>query len=78
MNLIGDVMVCVLSSSAADRPFERRSDLTKDYKIGMCCFSAKHKSLRRRCKDWLDRFSSMKDDGRMGQWMSAPITKQIT
>ena len=67
MNPIGDVMVCVLSSSAADRPFERRSDLTKDYKIGMCCFSAKHKALRRRCKDWLDRFLFMKDDGRMGQ-----------
>ena len=67
MNLTGDVMVCVLSSSAADRPFERQSDLTKDYKIGICCFSAKHKALRRKYKDWLDRFSSMKDDGRMGQ-----------
>ena len=67
MNPIVDVMVCVLSSSAADRPFERRSDLTKDYKIGICCFSAKHKALRRRCKYWLGRFLFMKDDGRMGQ-----------
>jgi hypothetical protein len=26
---------------------------TKDYKIGICCFSAKHAALRRKSKDWL-------------------------
>jgi len=30
-------------------------DQTKDYKIGMCCFSAKHASLRRKSKEWLPR-----------------------
>ena len=25
----------------------------KDYKIGICCFSAKHTALRRKSKDWL-------------------------
>ena len=39
---IGGVMVSVLASSAVDPGFEHRSDQTKDYKIGMCCFSAKH------------------------------------
>jgi hypothetical protein len=46
-------MVSVFASSAVDRGFEPRSGLTKDYKIGMCCFSAKHVALRRKSKDWL-------------------------
>jgi len=28
---------------------------TKDYAIGICCFSAKHAALRRKSKDWLAR-----------------------
>jgi hypothetical protein len=28
---------------------------TKDNEIGMCCFSAKHTELMRKCKDWLAR-----------------------
>jgi hypothetical protein len=28
---------------------------TKDYAIGICCFSAKHAALRRKNKDWLAR-----------------------
>jgi hypothetical protein len=35
-------MVGVLVSSAVDRWFEPRSGKTKDYKIGICCFSTKH------------------------------------
>jgi hypothetical protein len=38
-------MVSVLGSSAVDRGFEPRSGQTNDYKIGMCCFSAKHADL---------------------------------
>jgi hypothetical protein len=38
----GGVMVGVLDSSAVDRGFEPRSGQTKDYKIGICCYSAKH------------------------------------
>jgi hypothetical protein len=41
--------------SAVDRGFEPRSGQTKDYKIGICCFSAKHAALRRKRKDWLAR-----------------------
>ena len=48
-------MGCVLASSVVDRGFEPRSDQTKDYKIGICCFSAKHAALRRKNKDWLVR-----------------------
>jgi hypothetical protein len=54
-NRIGGVMVSVLTSSAVDRGFEPRSGQTKDYEIGMCCFSAKHAVLRRKSKDWLAR-----------------------
>ena len=39
-NRIGGVMVSVLASSAVDRGFEPWSGQTKDYKIGICCFSA--------------------------------------
>ena len=30
-----------------------RSDITKDYKIGICSFSAKRAALRGKSKDWL-------------------------
>jgi hypothetical protein len=39
-------MVRVLASSAVDRGFEPQSGQPKDYKIGICCFSAKHAALR--------------------------------
>ena len=46
-------MVSVLSSSAIDRMLEFRSGQTKDYKIGICCFSAQHAALGSKSKDWL-------------------------
>jgi hypothetical protein len=49
------VIVNVRVSSAVDRGFEPRSGQTKDYNIGICCFSAKHATLRRKSKDWLAR-----------------------
>ena len=49
------VMVSVLTSSAVGRGFEPRSGQTKEYKIGICCFSAKHVPLRRKSKDGLAR-----------------------
>ena len=52
---IGGVMVSVLALSAEDRGFEPGSGQTKNYKIGICCFSAKHAALRRKSKDWLAR-----------------------
>ena len=48
-------MVSVLASSAIDRGFEQQSGQTKDYNIGMCCFSVKHAALKRKSKDWLGR-----------------------
>jgi len=42
-------------NSAVDRGFEPQSGQTNNYKIGMCCFSAKHAALRRKSKDWLAR-----------------------
>jgi hypothetical protein len=51
---IGGVMVSVLSSNAVDRGF-KAPDQTKDYKIDICCFFAKHAALRRKNKDWLAR-----------------------
>jgi hypothetical protein len=49
-NRIGGVVVSVLASSAVDDVFEPWSGQTKDYEIGICCFSAKHAALRRKIK----------------------------
>jgi hypothetical protein len=48
VNRIGGVMVSVLASSAVDHGSGR----TKNYKIGICCFSAKYAALRRKSQDW--------------------------
>ena len=48
-------MVSVLTSSVVDRGFKPRTGQTKDYKIGIYCFSAKHAALRRHSKDRLVR-----------------------
>ena len=48
-------MFSVLASSVVDRGFEPGSGQTKDYEIGMCCFSVKHAALRRKSKDLLAR-----------------------
>ena len=45
-------MVSVLALSVVDHVFEPQ---IKDYKIGICRFSAKHAALRRKSKDWLAR-----------------------
>jgi hypothetical protein len=42
---ISVVMVSILTSSAVDCGFKPRSGQTKDDKIGICCFSAKHVGL---------------------------------
>ena len=54
-NRIGGAMVSMLASSANDRGFEPQSGQTKDYTIGICCFSDKHAALRRKSKDGLAR-----------------------
>ena len=48
-------MVSILTSSEVDRGFKPWSGQTKDYKIDICCFSAKHTALRRKSKDWFAR-----------------------
>ena len=44
-NRIGGVMVSMLASSLVYQGFVPRSGQTKDYEIGICCFSAKHAAL---------------------------------
>ena len=48
-------VVSLLVTSAVDHGFEPRSGQTKDYEIGICCFSAKQAALRRTSRDWLSR-----------------------
>jgi hypothetical protein len=52
-NRIGSVMVSMLALSTIYCGFEPWSGQTKEYKIGICCFSAKHAALRSKSKDWL-------------------------
>jgi hypothetical protein len=39
-------MISILPLNAVDNGFESRSGQTKDYEIGICCFSAKHTASR--------------------------------
>ena len=47
----GESMGGVLASSVVDRTFVPRSGESKDNKIRICCFSSKHRALRRKSKD---------------------------
>ena len=53
MNCVCVVMANVLASSVIDCGFEPWLGQTKNYKIGICCFSTEHTALRRKNKDWL-------------------------
>ena len=48
-------MVNVLALSLIDLGYEPRLGQSKDYKIGICCFSTEHATLIRKNKDWLAR-----------------------
>ena len=65
-------MVSVLTSSAVDRGFNSRSGQTKDYKIDICSFSAKHAALRRKSKDWLAR-----NQDNVSEWGDMSIHKLL-
>ena len=52
-NHICCVMVSMLASSVVNRGFKPQSGQTKDYKIGICCFSDKHAAFMRKSKYWL-------------------------
>ena len=74
---ISGVMVRVFASNTVDRRFETRSSSTQGYKIGICCFSGKHSTLRRKSKDWLSRNQNnmsecvdMSSRGLLSQWSS--------
>ena len=45
-------MLTILASIAVCR-FDPQSGQTKDFYIGICCFSAKHIALMSKSKDWL-------------------------
>ena len=65
---IDSVMVSVLASSVIDRVFEPRSGQTKNFNVGICCFSAKHAALRRKSKDWLIR-----NQDNVSEWGDMPV-----
>ena len=50
-----DTASVMLTLSVVDCGLEPRFGQTKDYEIGICCFTAKHAALRRKSKDWLAR-----------------------
>jgi hypothetical protein len=64
------VFVDATNSMTVDHRFEPRSGQTKDYKIGICCFSAKYAALRRKTC-WLGiriMFSDWADMSIRGLW----------
>jgi hypothetical protein len=77
VNRIDGVMGSVFDSSAVDHRFELRSGHIKDYRIGICCFSAKSAALRWKSKVWLARnqnnmseLSDISTRGLLFQWAS--------
>jgi hypothetical protein len=56
-------MVSLLASNVVDRGFELQTGQvkgqTKDYKIGICCFSATYAVLRSKSKDWLAQYAQV-------------------
>ena len=56
-------MISVLASRAVYPGLQPPSSQTKDYRIGICCFSTKHTALRRKSKDWLAQ-----DQDNVSEW----------
>jgi hypothetical protein len=82
VNHIGGVMAGMLASRAVDLGVEPRSSQTKDYKIGICYFFAKHATLRRKSKDWLawnrdnvSKWGDMSTCGLLFRWASTIKTQ---
>jgi hypothetical protein len=48
-------MASMLTSNALDRGIKTLSGQTKDYTIGLCCFSVKHTVFRSKSKDWFSQ-----------------------
>ena len=46
-------IIVIKMSKCGSLWFDPRSGQTKDYAIGICCFSTKHVALSRKSKDWL-------------------------
>jgi hypothetical protein len=63
LNRIGGVMVSMLDLSAGDRGFEPQWGQSKEYRIGICCFSAKNAALRSKNKNWLSW-----NQGNVSEW----------
>ena len=72
VNCIHSVMVSVHASSVVDRGFEPRLGQTKDYTIGICCFSGKHAALRNKSRDWLSR-----SQDNMSKWSDMSIRRLL-
>jgi hypothetical protein len=74
-------MVSVTSLDVVSRGFGPRSGQTKDYQVGICCFSAMHAVLRRKEKDWLawnhDNVSGLGDMSTRGLLFQSTNTIQI-
>ena len=52
-------MVSVLDLSVVNSGFEPQLAQTKDYKIGICCFSTEHAAFKTlKSNDWLARYQN--------------------
>ena len=65
-------MVGIIAFRAVDCGLEPRSGQTKDYKIGICCFSIKHAALRSKNKDWL-----AKNQDNVSEWSDMSTHKLL-
>jgi hypothetical protein len=77
-------VVLWLAWTSVDRGFEPLLGKTKDYKIGICCFSTKRAALRSKSKDGLawnqnneSKWSDMSTRGLLFQWASTMKTQRV-
>ena len=65
-------MVSMIPSIVVDRRFESWSGHTKDYKIGICCFSAKYAALRSKNKECLAQ-----NQDNVSEWSNMSICRLL-
>ena len=77
LNYIGGVVVSVPALSVVDRGLEPGSGQIEGYKIGICCFSAKHATCRRKSKNLLAQIQENMFEWSNIQYLSANCFSEL-
>ena len=72
-HISGEIVGVLASSGVVVRRFKPWKGQTKDYNIGICCFSAKHAAKRRKSTEWStqNQWGNTSIRGLLFQWTSS-------